>query len=101
MPECPPHRRPKVRAYERAYNELDRGDFNDRLEGLWDEKDPITERLLVATPRTLVAAPALAAVWFVQMQREIDPGDDVMVCVANTGLGTLDDAERLARGGVS
>ena len=87
-----------LREQEPHYVRAGMGEIEDKLEALWDDQDPITNRLMDARPVTLAAAIALASVWVASLGVEGDPDDDWSVKVTDAAKRSLADAERLAGG---
>ena len=84
--------------FEPAYVEAGLGEIDDRLHSLWDEQDPISERLLKSDSSVLAETLALASVYVGILVSRVDPSDDWMVKAAGAATQSLADAERLAGG---
>ena len=73
----------RLREHEPHYVRAGMGEIEDKLAALWDDQDPITNRLLDARPVTLAGALTLASVWVAYLGSKVDSGDDWLVKVAD------------------
>ena len=87
----------RLREHEPHYVRAGMGEIEDKLGALWEQQDPITNRLLDARPVTLAGALSLASTWVAILGEEDDSGDDWLLGVTNAAKRSLADAERLAR----
>ena len=72
----------------------------DKLDALWGQQAPITNRLLDARPATLAGALSLASTWVSILGEEEDSVDGWLLKITKAAKRSLADAERLAGGAI-